>query len=133
MRYLLDTNAVSDLIRNTGGNVRQAVQQVGVDAVCTSIIVSAELRYGARKRGSDELTGRVEGVLERLTVLPFEPPADHVYGELRYMLEQQGTPISGNDLLIAAQALSGNLIVVTDNVREFSRVDGLVVENWLRP
>jgi tRNA(fMet)-specific endonuclease VapC len=132
MRYLLDTNAVSDLVRQPGGRVAARIATVGESEVCTSIVVAAELRYGAAKRRSPNLTRQLEAVLGALAVLPLEAPADEWYGELRCHLEGQGTPIGGNDMLIAAHALSLGLAVVTDNGREFSRVPGLAVENWLR-
>src|SRR5208282_5972424 len=104
MRYLLDTNIVSDLVRNPQGRVADHIRKVGEVQVCTSIIVAAELRYGAAKKGSPRLTAQLEAVLAALDVLPFETPADTAYGALRTRLEQAGTPIGGNDLLIAAQA-----------------------------
>jgi tRNA(fMet)-specific endonuclease VapC len=131
-RFLLDTNIVSDLVRNPQGSVAQHVRRVGEEQVCTSIIVAAELRYGAAKKGSARLTTQLEMVLGALDVLPFEVPADNEYGKLRARLEQAGQPIGGNDLLIAAQALALGCTVVTDNEREFTRIDGLTVENWLR-
>jgi tRNA(fMet)-specific endonuclease VapC len=132
MRYLLDTNIVSDLVRNPQGRVADHIRNVGEVQVCTSIIVAAELRYGATKKGSPRLTAQLEAVLAALDVLPFETPADTAYGALRTRLEQAGTPIGGNDLLIAAQALTLGYTVVTDNEREFARIDGLPRENWLR-
>jgi len=131
-RYLLDTNIVSDLIRNPQGRIADHIRRVGETQVCTSIIVAAELRYGAAKRRSARLTGQLEAVLGGLAVLPLEAPADAAYGALRARLEQAGTPIGGNDLLIAAQAVSLGSIVVTDNEREFARIPGLKRENWLR-
>jgi tRNA(fMet)-specific endonuclease VapC len=71
-------------------------------------------------------------VLSVIEILPLTPPADRLYGDIRASLERVGTPIGGNDLLIAAHALASDCILVTDNEREFSRVEGLVVENWLR-
>jgi tRNA(fMet)-specific endonuclease VapC len=68
-----------------------------------------------------------------LEILPFEAPADAVYGRLRASLERVGRPIGGNDLLIAAQATALGYTIVTDNEREFSRIEGLACENWLRP
>lgn len=132
MRYLLDTNILSDMIRNPHGAaaVRQALVAPG--AVCTSVIVAAELRFGADKRRSQLLRGKVDAVLSAIPVLPFETPADQTYAEVRNILEAAGTPISGNDFLIAAHALSAGCILVTDNEREFARVPGLTVENWLR-
>jgi tRNA(fMet)-specific endonuclease VapC len=133
MRYLLDTNIVSDLVRNPRGRVAQHVRGVGEARICTSIIVAAELRYGAHKRSSARLTARLEAVLNTLDVLPFEAPADAVYGALRADLEQMGKPIGGNDLLIAAHTIALGFTIVTNNEGEFGRVGGLPVENWLRP
>jgi tRNA(fMet)-specific endonuclease VapC len=132
MRYLLDTNAVSDLIHNPRGVVKQRIEKVGEARVCTSIIVAAELRYGATKKGSARITAQVEAVLRDLEILPFQPPADTVYGLIRANLEKIGQPIGGNDLLIAAQVVAFGCTLVTDNEAEFKRVDGLVFENWIR-
>ena len=130
--YLLDTNIVSDLVRNPQGRVTDRIRQVGEASVGTSIIVAAELRYGATKRGSTRITAQLEEILAVLEVLPFEAPADVTYGALRARLERAGQPIGGNDLLIAAQALALGQTIVTDNEREFARIDGLAFENWLR-
>jgi tRNA(fMet)-specific endonuclease VapC len=137
MRYLLDTNIVSDLVRNPQGKVARHIRTVGEKHVCTSIIVAAELRYAAdkkraAKKGSPRLSSQLDAVLGALEVLPFETPADASYGFLRTRLEQAGTPIGANDLLIAAQALALGYVIVTDNEREFSRVKGLRLQNWLR-
>jgi tRNA(fMet)-specific endonuclease VapC len=132
MRYLLDTNIVSDLVRNPQGEVATHVRKVGEKNICTSIIVAAELRYGADKKSSPRLSSQLDAVLGVLEVLPFEAPADTSYGLLRSRLEKRGTPIGANDLLIAAQALALGYVIVTDNEREFSRVEGLRVQNWLR-
>lgn len=132
MRYVLDTNMVSDLVRNPQGKVAEHIFKVGEHQVCTSIIVSAELRYGAAKKGSSRLSAQLEAVLGALEVLPLEKPADEAYGSLRTELERSGKPIGANDLLIAAQAVALACTVVTDNEKEFSRVKGLAVENWLR-
>ena len=70
-------------------------------------------------------------MLGSLVVLPFEAPADTVYGHIRTQLEQAGTPIGGNDLLIAAQAIALGCAIVTDNEAEFARIAGLAHENWL--
>jgi tRNA(fMet)-specific endonuclease VapC len=129
--YLLDTNAVSDLIRHPQGAVAEHLSVVGEEAVCTSVVVAAELRYGAAKSGSTRISDRVDLILSALEVLPLKPPADRHYGAIRHQLTTQGTPIGPNDLLIAAHARALDLTVVTANVREFSRVQGLKVENWL--
>ncbi len=131
-RYLLDTNILSNIIRNPNGRIAAHLVEVAPNQTCTSIIVAAELRYGAVKRGSRRLTTRVAELLGTLDVVAFEPPADVVYAELRARLEQTGNLIGPNDLLIAAQALALDLTLVTANEREFSRVPDLRVENWLR-
>ena len=131
-RYLLDTNIVSDLIRNPGGRVAERIRDVGEARVCTSIIVAAELRYGATKKGSPRLSRRLDAVLGALDTLAFEAPADVAYGLIRARLEKSGVPIGGNDLLIAAQVFALGYTLVTDNEREFSRISDLARENWLR-
>jgi tRNA(fMet)-specific endonuclease VapC len=132
MRYMLDTNIVSDLVRHPQGRIAEHVRKVGEAQVCTSIIIAAELRYRATKKGSQRLTAQLETVLGGLDVLPFEAPADAAYGLIRTRLEQAGTPIGGNDLLIAAHALALGCTIVTYNEGEFARIDGLPRENWLR-
>lgn len=132
MRYLLDTNIVSDLVRHPQGRIAEYIRKVGEAQICTSIIVAAELRYGAAKKGSERLRAQLEAVLGALDVLPFEVPADAAYGLLRTRLEQAGTPIGANDLLIAAQALALGCIIVTDDEAEFARIENLPRENWLR-
>jgi tRNA(fMet)-specific endonuclease VapC len=132
MRFLLDTNIVSDLVRRPQGRVAEHIRRVGEAQVCTSMIVAAQLRYGAAKKGSQRLTAQLEAVLEALDVLPFETPADAAYGLIRARLEQAGQTIGANDLLIAAHAVTVGCALVTDNEAEFGRIDGLRRENWLR-
>ena len=132
MQFLLDTNIVSDLVRHPHGRIAERIATVGEQHICTSIIVAAELRYGAARKSSSRLSAQLEAVLGALEVLALEAPADAVYGELRARLERSGQPIGANDLLIAAQALALRHTLVTDNEREFSRIDGLPIENWLR-
>jgi len=131
VRYLLDTNIVSDLVRNPHGRITQRIRKVGEAQVCTSIIVVAELHYGSAKNGSSRLAAQLHAVLGVLEILPFDAPADRTYGALRARLEQTGKLIAANDLLIAAQAIALGHVLVTDNEREFARVDGLRYENWL--
>lgn len=130
LAYLLDTNVLSDLVRRPQGAAAARIAVVGESAVATSVVVAAELRYGAAKAGSQRLAERVALILARLPVLALQPPADRTYAVIRAALERAGTPIGGNDLLIAAQAHALGLTVVTANAREFSRVDGLAVETW---
>jgi tRNA(fMet)-specific endonuclease VapC len=128
---MLDTNIISDLIRNPQGKAAKRVAKVGENNVCTSIIVAAELRYGCAKSGSERLLKAVEDLLGEIDVLPLDIPADAEYGELRAELEAAGKPIGGNDLLIAAHAYASGATIVTANTDEFKRVRGLKVENWL--
>jgi tRNA(fMet)-specific endonuclease VapC len=132
MQFLLDTNIVSDLVRHPRGRIADRIVEIGEQHVCTSIIVAAELRYGAAKKASSRLSAQLEAVLGAVDVLALESPTDVIYGELRARLERAGQPIGANDLLIAARALALGHTVVTDNEREFSRIDNLTVENWLR-
>lgn len=131
LRYMLDTDALSDLIRHPQGTVADRVRSAGEETICTSIVVAAELRFGAEKSGSPKLAARVDLILSALEILPLEPPADRYYGQIRQWLARQGTPIGPNDMLIAAHALALDLTVVTGNTREFSRVPGLSVDDWL--
>ena len=130
--YLLDTNIISDLIRNPFGLAARRIEQAAVRNLCTSIIVAAELRYGCAKKGSSRLLARVEGLLEAIPVLPLDAPVDAEYGGIRAELEAAGQSIGLNDLLIGAHACALGLTLVTDNTREFGRIRGLKVENWLK-
>ncbi len=131
VRYLLDTNIVSDLVRHPQGRVARSIAGVGEETVCTSIIVAAELRYGAAKKGSARLSAQLATVLDAFEIVPLEPPADRLYGELRAELERAGTLIGPNDLLIAAQTLALGCTLVTNSEHEFARVKALRLENWL--
>ncbi|MCA3564690.1 MAG: type II toxin-antitoxin system VapC family toxin [Methylocystis sp.] len=131
MPYLLDTNILSQVVRNPAGDVAARLRLTGEDEVFTSVVVAAELRFGVEKSGSAHLARNVEDVLDSLRIAPLDIPADTRYGLLRANLERSGTPISANDMFIAAHALATDSILVTDNVREFSRVPGLKIENWL--
>ena len=130
-RYLLDTNIISELVRRPRGVVTARIGREGDRSICTSIIVAVELRFGAEKSGSEKLRSQLEAILSAIEILLLEEPADRRYAVLRAQLEKAETPIGPNDMLIAAQALSLGLTVVTGNQREFGRVPGLSVENWL--
>ena len=106
LRYLLDTNILSDLIRDPQGTVAKRIASVGEATVCTSIVVAAELRFGAEKSGSRKLADRIDLILSALDVLPLEAPGDRHYAEIRQQLAHQGTPIGPNDLFIAAHAVA---------------------------
>ena len=126
--YLLDTNILSDLVHHPRGGAaaRQLalVRAHGGQDISTSIIAAAELRYSVAKRGSTRPARQVETVLGVLDVLPFEVPANVIYGR------RPDQPMGGNDLLIAAHALAAQLTLVTDD-RGFARISELLRENWL--
>jgi tRNA(fMet)-specific endonuclease VapC len=114
-RYLLDTNIVSEVVRNPHGPITRRIARVGETRVCTSIVVACELRYGAAKRGSARLSAQLEQVLAVLPILALETGVDRHYGDIRADLERKGAPIGPNDLLIAAQARALGLVLITDN------------------
>ena len=128
-RYLLDTNVLSQLIRRPQ-SLAAKIASVGERNLCTSIVVACELRFGARKKASAELSSRVDQLLETLDVIALDGAIDRVYAEIRDALEATGQPIGGNDYLIAAHALVENCVLVTENVKEFRRVPNLTVESW---
>lgn len=131
--WMLDTHALSELIRDPRGPVMQRLSDVAPDVVCTSIVVACELRFGAQRKGSPVLTERVNALLDAMVVLPFDEPADEHYADIRATLERAGTPIRSHDMLIAAHARSRALTLVTHKLREFQRVPGLKLEDWLAP
>lgn len=131
-KAMLDTNIVSALLRSPlVGPVRDRLVAFGPERVCISIVTSAEIQFGFAKRPSARLERNLGLLLSSMPILAFEPPADLRYGEIRAELERRGTVIGANDLLIAAHALALDLPLVTANIREFSRVPDLRVENWL--
>jgi len=132
MAYMLDTNVVSDIIRNPRGRAATKADQIGEQRIFVSIVVAAELRFGIAKRPSPVFAEKIDDLLKMFTVVPLEPPVDRFYGELRNQLESRGIPIGANDMFIAAHALALGYTLVTDNMREFSRVKALRIENWLR-
>lgn len=131
-RYMLDTNIVSDAIRNPDGLVAWQIERNADKGLAMGIITAAELRFGAAKRGSPRLLSRVEDLIRVIPPLPLDVPVDSEYAAIRARLEAEGKLIGPNDLLIAAHALSLGITLVTNNVREFERVGGLWLENWLQ-
>ena len=130
-RYILDTDTVSAMMRSPAGKITSQITRVGEDSVSLSIITAAELRFGAAKSGSSRLMARVEALLQRMPILPFDVPVDAEYGSIRAALEAAGRPIGPNDLLIGAHARALGATIVTGNISEFGRIQGLSVENWM--
>jgi tRNA(fMet)-specific endonuclease VapC len=131
LKYLLDTNACVDYLSGRYPAVIARLQRSGPADLGLSTVVVAELRYGAdRSARPKENHARIDVLTAEIPVIEFDLESAAAYGRLRARLEAKGTPIGPNDMLIAAQAFSRRLVVVTDNVREFRRVRGLKVENW---
>ena len=133
MPYLLDTDVFSAIARDLQPKLAARVAVAGPGALAVSIITEGEVRYGiAHGALPARLAARIEALLAQLPCLPLPRTAVHHYATLRAHLRQQGTPIGPNDLWIAAHALAEGLTLVSGNEREFRRVPGLQVENWLR-
>jgi tRNA(fMet)-specific endonuclease VapC len=132
VRYLLDTNIFIYIRRRHPPGLLAKFQQLMPDEAAISIITYGELQYGVEKSAKTiHARQGLENVLTALPVLPLPVTAGKSYGEIRAGLEKKGEIIGGNDLWIAAHALAANLILVTNNEREFCRVPGLGVENWV--
>ena len=131
MRYLLDTNICIFLIRNKSPRVLSELRKHNPSDLCISTITVAELEYGCDRSAKPEKNRfALTEFFSPFTLLPFDEVAARAYGRVRTDLEKVGTPIGSMDLLIAAHAVSQQMIVVTNNTREFKRVKGLAVEDW---
>ncbi len=130
-RYMLDTNVCINVIKSRPPHVgeRFTAEATGL---CISTVTLGELLYGAEKSARRaENRSTVERFIARLDVLPFDDDASDHFAEIRASLEQKGTPIGSYDLMIAGHARSRGLTLVTNNTREFNRVEGLRIEDWL--
>lgn len=131
LRYMLDTNLCIRVLRDRPQHVRARFNEEA-EGLCISTIVLAELLHGAAKSARTiENRSEVERFANRLEVLPFDAEAAAHAGDIRATLEREGRPIGGYDVLIAGHARSRGLVVVTGNLGEFGRVDGLRCEDWL--
>ena len=131
MRYLLDTNVCARYLNGRSLVIRERLQSTNVEEIAVCSVVKAELFYGAMKSNNPQITlARQHQFLRLFVSLPFDDVIALTYGRIRAELAANGTPIGPNDFQIAAIALTHNLILVTHNTREFSRVSGLVIEDW---
>jgi tRNA(fMet)-specific endonuclease VapC len=131
LRYMLDTNLCIRVLRDRPQSIR-ARFNAEADGLCISTIVLTELLYGAAKSARPiENRSEVERFATRLEVLPFDADAAAHAGDIRAALEREGRQIGSYDVLIAGHARSRGLVVVTGNLGEFTRVDGLRCEDWL--
>ncbi len=130
--YMLDTNAASAAMRGTS-RLDERLQRLAHEAWCISAVTHAELRFGAALRPESARVARyVDGFLATARTAPWDHAAADIHGRLRAELRRQGTPIGDFDEMIAAHALALGSVLVTDNVKHFKRVAGLVLENWVR-
>lgn len=130
--WLLDTNICSYVLRQRPPSVLQHFNAVGADQLAISSVVLAELRDGcARHPQGERIRGEVDDFVSRLAVLPWDTAAAVAYGDLRAQLERQGTPVGAMDLMIAAQALSLDATLVSNNTRHFARIPSLKLEDWV--
>ena len=132
MKYMLDTNICVYIIKKKPLKVLEKFTTYSRDDICISSITLAELEFGVCK-SSNPLKNKLALTifLAGIKILPFDDRAATQYGDIRATLERHGTPIGANDLLIAAHARSLQLTLVTNNLKEFERVDALQVENWI--
>ena len=130
LRYLLDTNICIDVIKARPPSMLESFNRHAGHMAISAITLS-ELLHGVEKSAASERNlAVVENFCSRLDVLPYGPKASLHYGQIRAALERRGTPIGVNDLHIAAHARSEGLTLVSNNLREFERVEGLLLENW---
>ena len=130
-RYLLDTNIVSEIARNTAAELQSRFREAADDQIGINLIIRGELLYGINKNPGFKYKGRLLEVMRSLDVFEFEAPVETKYADIRFALSNPGRHIGPNDLWIAAHALALDAILVTANEREFTRVPGLKMENWL--
>lgn len=130
--YMLDTNILSAIIREPTGNAASRLEAIGDGEVGISSIVLAEIAFGQSNNPVSTNSAKALRLTNAMEIFPFNNAAAFKYGDIRSALKKSGTPIGANDLFIAAHALALEATLVTDNEREFSRVPGLKIENWLR-
>ncbi len=131
MKYLLDTNVCIKYLNGRSAHIRQKVTFHGSQEIVLCSVVKAELFYGAMKSNNPKKTlTKQRQFVNRFQSLPFDDNVAEVYSQIRADLEQKGTPIGPNDLLIASIAIANDLILVTHNIREFSRIRDLNIEDW---
>lgn len=132
MVYMLDTNICGYIIRNKPEYIKEKLKSIETkhDIVLSSVVV-AELLYGAKKKDSEKLTRLVLSFVDNFTIFDFDNTASNEYANIRVSLEKTGNIIGSNDLFIAAHAKAKDAVLVTNNTKEFERVENLKIENWI--
>ena len=128
--FILDTNVISAMIRDPAGPASRKAHETDPEQLATSVVVAGEMRFGYLRKDAPALKAKVEAALSALIVLPIEVDVSCHYGSIRLELERAGTPIGSNDLWIAAHARALGATLVTNNIRELSRVPELKLEDW---
>lgn len=132
MRYLLDTNICSYILKNRPASVKQKFDEVGAEHLCISSVVLAELYYGAARHPKSVIIRKeIDDFVSRLLVVAWDEQSANHYGAIRAALEKVGSPVGAMDMLIAAHARSMGATLITNNLREFERISGLMVQNWV--
>ncbi|MEM1172152.1 MAG: type II toxin-antitoxin system VapC family toxin [Cyanobacteria bacterium P01_H01_bin.35] len=129
--YLLDTNVCIQYLNGRSSRIKEKFRETDFKTIAVCSVVKAELFYGAKRSNNFERTlQRQQNFLNNFVSLPFDDQSAIIYGDIRARLSELGTPIGSNDIQIAAIAIVNNLILVTHNTREFSRVNDLQLEDW---
>lgn len=131
IRYLLDTNICIYIAKRHPIEVRERFESLALNEVSMSVVTFGEMRFGAEKSQKRDVSLKIlENLASQIQILPLPKLAGMRYGIIRHQLQKIGQPIGNNDLWIAAHAITADLVLVTNNTREFQRVDGLRFENW---
>ena len=131
MRYMLDTCICSYILKQRPASVKARFDEVDADVLCISAVTLAELYYGAaRHPNGDAIRKEIDDFASRLTVVAWDEPAADHYGVIRASLEKKGSPVGAMDMLIAAHARSIKATLVTNDLRHFTRIPGLKIEDW---
>ena len=129
MIYMLDTDTVSFLVRKNPTVIGNLLKHED-DEICISAISYAELCFGLEKKGSEKLFNEARAIMGKLSIIGFDDSQSELYGKIRLQLEKSGTPLGDMDMLIAAASLSAGAILVSHNVKHFSKIRGMKVEDW---
>ncbi|MBI5816515.1 MAG: type II toxin-antitoxin system VapC family toxin [Nitrospinae bacterium] len=133
MKFMLDTDTCVFIIRRKGDKALWRLKKLEPGEAGLSIVTVAELRYGAAKSGSPQVNNdALDGFFAPFEIAGFDEQAAMAYGPAREQVEKRGSPIGAMDMMIAAHAISLGAVLVTHNTREFSRVKGLAVEDWIK-
>ena len=129
MIYMLDTDTISQIVRKNTAVIKNLINHEN-DEICASAISYAELCYGLEKKKSERLYTEIGLIMGKLSIINFDDSQSELYGKIRFELEKQGTSLDNMDMLIAAAALSQNAVLISHNVKHFSKIKNLKIEDW---